>query len=80
MLGYTLALDFPVTRTNLELIERLDAITVANGGRFYLAKDARMRAETLTASDPRTEDFRIMRSETDSNTHFRSVQSERLVL
>ncbi|MEM8580621.1 MAG: FAD-binding oxidoreductase [Pseudomonadota bacterium] len=80
MLGYTLALDFPVTRTNLELMERLDAITVANGGRFYLAKDARMRAETLTASDPRTEDFRIMRSETDSKTHFRSVQSERLVL
>lgn len=77
--GYTLALDFPVNPRALVLMERLDAITIAHGGRFYLAKDARMRADTLRASDPRTDDFAMLR-EQRGLTPFRSSMAERLNL
>ena len=80
MEGYTLALDFPMNPYTLTLLERLDRITIDHGGRFYLAKDARMRAETLAASDPRAADFAAMRSKTGLETTFRSLQSERLSL
>lgn len=80
MEGYTLALDFPVGAASLSLLDRLDAITLAHGGRFYLAKDSRMRAATLEASDPRTAAFRRMRRETAAADRFASLQSERLGL
>ncbi len=78
MLGYTLALDFPVNARTLALMERLDAITLEHGGRFYLAKDSRMRAETLRASDPRAETFAAHRAEAGLSGQFSSKQSERL--
>ena len=80
MEGYTLALDFPVNRRTLALLERLDAIVLAHGGRFYLAKDSRMRSETLHASDPRTAGFRGLRDSRGLTGRFRSAQSERLSL
>ncbi|MBU6166536.1 MAG: FAD-binding oxidoreductase [Alphaproteobacteria bacterium] len=80
MPGYTLALDFPVTPRTLALLDRLDAITLAHGGRFYLAKDGRMRADTLRASDARVAGFQAFRAANGSNGRFRSAQSERLAL
>lgn len=80
MEGYTLALDFPVGAASLALMERLDAITLAHGGRFYLAKDARMNAATLERADPRVGAFREMRSVSGAARHFSSLQSERLLL
>ena len=47
MEGYTLALDFPVNEKTLDLLEKLDQITLKYGGRFYLAKDARMKKEVF---------------------------------
>ncbi|KAA2316349.1 FAD-binding oxidoreductase [Pseudooceanicola sediminis] len=80
MEGYTLALDFPVTSRTLALLDRLDAIAVANGGRFYLAKDSRMSASTLRASDDRAIAFARMRAEQGWDGRFHSHQSERLSL
>lgn len=80
MEGYTLALDFPVNPRTLALLERLDRITLAHGGRFYLAKDSRMTAETLRASDPRVEAFSVMRKDRGLAERFRSAQAERLEL
>lgn len=80
MEGYTLALDFPVTEASMQLLERLDAITIAHGGRFYLAKDSRMRAATLEQADPRIAAFRQMRQDTGAAARFTSLQSERLGL
>ncbi len=80
MEGYTLALDFPVSSRTLKLMERLDAITLEHGGRFYLAKDARMRAETLHQSDPRAVRFADMRTRTGMRDRLSSRQSERLSL
>lgn len=77
--GYTLALDFPFSEKSAALMERLDAITLDHGGRFYLAKDARMTAATLRRSDTRAEVFAAMRREAGLGL-FRSSQSERLCL
>ena len=79
MPGYTLALDFPANERSLALMERLDAITLAHNGRFYLAKDARMPAAVASA-DPRTDAFAAMRAQAGLTEHFVSVQSERLGL
>ena len=38
--GYSLALDFPRTRTIFSLIQRLDELVWQYGGKIYLAKDA----------------------------------------
>lgn len=38
--GYSLALDFPRTRTIFRLVQQLDDLVAELGGRIYLAKDA----------------------------------------
>lgn len=80
MEGYTLALDFPVTKKTLALLERLDKIAIDHDGRFYLAKDSRMGPKTLRAADPRVDDFRTLRKTRDVTRQFRSTQAERLDL
>ena len=80
MAGYTLALDFPITAKTLALMTRLDQITLAHGGRFYLAKDSRMTAQTQRLSDSRTAQFVEMRANRSLRPAFQSAQSERLDL
>ncbi|WP_445679208.1 FAD-binding protein [Radicibacter daui] len=80
MEGYTLALDFPVNDTTLALMQRLDAVTLEHGGRFYLAKDARLARETLEASDARVGSFRDFRRISGAGQSFASLQSGRLSL
>ncbi|MDF1708921.1 MAG: FAD-binding oxidoreductase [Paracoccaceae bacterium] len=50
--GYTLALDFPISDAALRLMDLLDAMTRAAGGRLYLAKDSRMTAAMLRLGYP----------------------------
>lgn len=80
MEGYTLALDFPMSAGTLGLLRRLDEIVLAHGGRFYLAKDSRIAADTLRRADPRAADFRTLREEAGLSGRFASAQSERLIL
>lgn len=80
MEGYTLALDFPMNARSLALMPELDRITADHGGRFYLAKDSRMSAETLHQTDPRWTGFAQMRKDSGLAGHFASAQSERLAL
>lgn len=80
MEGYTLAIDFPVNPASLRLLSELDAITIAHGGRFYLAKDSRMSADTLRRSDSRVDRFLAMRADAGRSSAFTSGQSERLSL
>ncbi len=79
MEGYTLALDFPMSPKTQGLLEQLDEITLRHGGRFYLAKDSRMSADTLARSDSRVPDFQSKRTK-EGWTRFSSVQSQRLAL
>ena len=80
MAGYTLALDFPSNAKTLTLLDRLDEITLSHGGRFYLAKDARMAKATLHRSDERMAEFRAWREKNNLAEAFSSAQSERLGL
>ncbi|MBI1219670.1 MAG: FAD-binding protein [Rhodobacteraceae bacterium] len=80
MEGYTLALDFPLHGQTSALLDRLDRIVVAAGGRFYLAKDARMSRETLWQADPRAAAFVELRDRLGLRAAFASTQSERLGL
>ena len=79
MEGYTLALDFPITKKNIDLMKKLDEITLKYKGRFYLAKDSRMNSCTLEKSDIRFKKYRKFRS-SEMKKSFSSVQSERLEL
>ena len=78
MQGYTLALDFPFTPPLLALLDRLDAIVLDYGGRLYLAKDARMSADTFARSYPALEWFEQVRQAHGAAGVFRSRQAERL--
>ena len=53
MAGTTLALDFPNRgAATLALLDRLDRITEAAGGRVYIAKDGRMTPESFARAYP----------------------------
>ena len=78
MEGYTLALDFPVSDAALTLLTRLDQITLDHGGRYYLAKDARVSRDVLHKADPRLTKFRTQREVEGLIPAFASAQSERL--
>jgi hypothetical protein len=80
MEGYTLALDFPRHPRAIALMPELDAITLDNGGRFYLAKDSRVPADTFATADPRAAAFAQWRRENGLADAFASAQSERLHL
>lgn len=78
--GHTLALDFPATARAQALFDRLEAITLDHGGRFYLAKDARLSARILRAADNRIAPFAAARQAEGEAGHFASMQSDRLQL
>ncbi len=56
--GWTLALDFPGRgEATFALLEKLDAVVLAHGGRVYPAKDARMAKDTFRAGYPEWKAF-----------------------
>ena len=60
--GYTLTLDFPNSGTpTLALLDELDRITIEAGGAVNPYKDARMSAETFTASFPQWPELEALR-------------------
>ena len=80
MEGYTLALDFPLNKRTMALMEKLDRITIEHGGRFYLAKDSRMSRDVFQASETRSLDYLSFRDAQAATGRFASSQSERLGL
>lgn len=76
--GYTLALDFPATKSCISLVEKLEKITQKYGGRIYLAKDSTLNAERLKKIDPRSIKFAEYRANKGKIKTFSSEQSLRL--
>jgi FAD/FMN-containing dehydrogenase len=79
MRGTSIALDIPVRKNTQALVDALNAATIAEGGRMYLAKDNFTRsADFETMEGERLARFKEVRAKWDPNFRLRSRQSERL--
>lgn len=72
--GATLALDFPNRgQKTLALLDDLDSTLLAAGGRLYIAKDARMRAETFRQCYPQWQQLEALRDPAIQSDFWRQV-------
>ncbi|MCG8415835.1 MAG: FAD-binding oxidoreductase [Pseudomonadales bacterium] len=78
--GLTLTLDFKNEASLFPLLDELDKIVIENGGRHYLAKDARLSAETFKAGYPQWAKFKAVKDKVDPQQRFSSLQSQRIGL
>lgn len=78
--GFSLSVDFKIQAGLFALLDRLDQIVLQHGGRFYLAKDARVRKAVFEAGYPRLEMFRALRKTYQVTDKLQSLQSVRLEL
>ncbi len=79
--GWTLALDIPTHRFGLaDLLDRLDSMVVASGGRVYLAKDSRVSKHLIPMMYPEIESFREVAHRLDPDNIFTTDMSRRLAL
>jgi len=76
--GYTLALDFAINDKVFPLLDELDKVVLANGGRLYLTKDVRMNADFFRKTYANSEAFIKLKHTFDSSNKFQSLQSQRL--
>lgn len=81
MPGWTLAVDMPLGDPQLApLLDRCDRLVASCGGRVYLAKDSRLRADVAHAMYPNLAQWRSLRSRLDPRERFRSDLARRLSL
>jgi decaprenylphospho-beta-D-ribofuranose 2-oxidase len=79
--GWTLALDMPAGLPGLSpLLDALDDRVIEAGGRVYLAKDSRLRADKLAAMYPRLDEWRHVQARLDPHGVMQSDLSRRLQL
>lgn len=83
--GYSLALDFKVTKKNRaklwELAHKMNEVTLAAGGRFYFAKDSTLRPSDVAAYlGENLTRFREVKSEVDPDGLLTSDLAERVQL
>lgn len=79
--GWTLAIDMPGASRGLrEALDAVDRLVAAGGGRVYLAKDSRLRAELLGEMYPGLRRFQEIRAAVDPQGLLRSDLGRRLGL
>lgn len=77
--GTSIALDLPIRDGTQDLVNALNELVIAEGGRVYLAKDVLTRADHFRAMEPRLEAFQAVRRKWDPEGRLRSAQSIRLL-
>jgi FAD/FMN-containing dehydrogenase len=78
--GFTLAIDFQYNKKILQLLDELDEIVIANGGRVYLSKDSRLHAEKFNRMYSNTlSDWEKVRNDYQINKKFNSLMFNRLL-
>lgn len=80
MEGYTLALDFPIKKGLFEFLDELDKIVLDYGGRLYMTKDARMKADIFWKSYSHAAEFLQIINQYNPVQQFQSGLSERLLI
>jgi decaprenylphospho-beta-D-ribofuranose 2-oxidase len=78
--GYTLAIDFPVSKELLSFTPKLDAKVLAAGGRLYLGKDALLDEPMFKAMYPQHTEWLEIKKRYDPANRFSSNISRRLGL
>lgn len=78
--GYTLAIDFPVTKELFAFTPKLDAKVLAAGGRLYLGKDALLDEPTFKAMYPQFSEWLAIKEKYDPENKFSSDISRRIGL
>jgi FAD/FMN-containing dehydrogenase len=76
--GISIAVDLPMRRDIRQIVDALNELVLAEGGRIYLTKDTVSRAEHFRAMEPRLEEFLAERRRWDPDGRLRSAQSVRL--
>jgi decaprenylphospho-beta-D-ribofuranose 2-oxidase len=77
--GVSYALDFPVNDRTQQLVDSLNDLVAAEGGRIYLAKDAFTRAHHFRAMEPRLDAWNAVRRKWDPEGRLHSAQSIRVL-
>lgn len=77
--GISIALDIPIRDQTDDLVDALNELVVAEGGRVYLAKDQFTRPERYRAMEPRLPEWTRIRRAWDPEGRLRSAQSVRLL-
>ena len=78
--GYTLAIDFPVSKELLAFTPKLDEKVLAAGGRLYLGKDALLNESMFKAMYPQFGEWLAVKQKYDPANRFTSNISRRLGL
>ena len=76
--GISYALDLPIDSRTQGLVDDLNELVIAEGGRIYLAKDTFTRGEHFRKMDPRVEAWSAVRRKWDPTGKLRSAQSVRV--
>ncbi len=81
MPGWTLAMDFGIRGPELfPVLDELDKIVLRHGGKIYLSKDARLKADTFRAMYPELPRWRAVVEKFNPARRFQSRLSQRLQL
>lgn len=78
MPGISIASDIKVTKDTPRLVDELNELVLAEGGRIYLTKDTFTTGEHYRAMDPRFERWQEIRRKWDPEGRLRSAQSVRM--
>jgi len=78
--GYTLAIDFPVTKNLIPFTKDLDKTVLDAGGRLYLGKDALLDKDMFRAMYPQYKEWMGVKAKYDPDNVFTSNIGRRLGL
>jgi decaprenylphospho-beta-D-ribofuranose 2-oxidase len=76
--GTSIAVDMAVSPDIQRVVDRLNEVVIATGGRIYLTKDRFTRAEHFRRMEPRLDAFLSARAKWDPKRSLRSAQSVRI--
>jgi decaprenylphospho-beta-D-ribofuranose 2-oxidase len=78
MKGYSLALDFPISRELFPFLKVLDRMVTDLGGRIYLTKDVSTTPDTFELNYPKLSQFLNVKQKYDPQHKFQSLQARRM--